>query len=194
MDFRLSSSNFKRQFLARASARQVCLRCEKAIPAEGRFCGGCFPDVLEEAVWSQHPGSRDGVDLCTRTTTMMWESMENPWDTAINHHKPSIWLHLGLVYSTYVHSNGALGDGLWMFMALGWTVHHVIVLCQLARLMWPLCVTSDPSVEPMTWSNPASNPISGWHWNMILQWEIASLSYVPFGFRVWPFEQAYIYQ
>lgn len=34
----------------RDESKQVCLRCEKAIPAEGRFCGGCFPDVLEEAL------------------------------------------------------------------------------------------------------------------------------------------------
>ena len=40
-----------------------------------------------------------------------------------------------------------MGDGLWMFMALGWTVHHVIVVCKLARLMWPVCVTSDSSVD-----------------------------------------------
>lgn len=34
----------------RDESKQVCLRCEKAIPPEGRFCGGCFPGVLEEAL------------------------------------------------------------------------------------------------------------------------------------------------
>eukprot|EP00435_Cladocopium_sp_Y103_P036059 s1426_g9.t1 len=28
----------------------VCLRCEKAIPPEGRFCSGCFPEILAEAL------------------------------------------------------------------------------------------------------------------------------------------------
>jgi len=31
-------------------SQQVCGRCEKPIPPEGRFCGGCFPDVIQEAL------------------------------------------------------------------------------------------------------------------------------------------------
>eukprot|EP00434_Breviolum_minutum_P019729 symbB.v1.2.017406.t1/scaffold1329.1/size125172/2 len=34
----------------KTSRHQVCGRCEKPIPPEGRFCGGCFPDVIREAL------------------------------------------------------------------------------------------------------------------------------------------------
>lgn len=31
-------------------SQQVCANCEKPIPPEGRFCSGCFPQVVEEAL------------------------------------------------------------------------------------------------------------------------------------------------
>ncbi|CAK9016538.1 unnamed protein product [Durusdinium trenchii] len=45
-----SHSRSEKQSGSDLGSQQVCANCEKPIPPEGRFCSGCFPQVVEEAL------------------------------------------------------------------------------------------------------------------------------------------------
>ena len=73
----------------KTSRHQVCGRCEKPIPPEGRFCGGCFPDVIQEVrVGMAFPWLNQvewWMDDCSCTYS------EHPW-TCLNHLQPTLGL------------------------------------------------------------------------------------------------------